>query len=90
MPKITGKKNAKTTKPRVTQAAFASDELESSTTQEDTADVIPASGSTVAKSGKLNKPREIAPDPSDTEATPALQPFDPFDPEIFNRRLRRP
>jgi len=90
MPKITGKKNAKTTKPRVTQAALASHEMESSTTQEDTNEVIPASGSTMSKLSKLNKPREIASDPSDSEATPALQPFDPFDPEIFNRRLRRP
>ncbi len=90
MPKITGKKNTKTTKPRVTQAALASDELESSTTHEDIEEVIPASGLTMAKPGRLSKPREIPTDPSDAEATPALQPFDPFDPEIFNRRLRRP
>ena len=90
MPKITGKKNGKTTKPRVTQAAHKSDELESSVTQEETSEVIPASGFLTAKPGKLSKPREIAPNSNDDEATPALQPFDPFDPEIFNRRLRRP
>ena len=90
MPKITGKKNGKTTKPRVTQAAHKSDELESSVTQEETSEVIPASGFLTAKPGKLSKPREIAPNSNDDEAPPALQPFDPFDPEIFNRRLRRP
>ncbi len=90
MPNITGKKNGKSAKPRVTQASLADDDQESTTSQEDVAELLPASGSTIAKPRKVSKPREISPDPSDTEATPALQPFDPFDPEVFNRRSRRP
>ena len=89
LPRITGKKNGKTAKPRVTQAAYTSDERESSTTQEETSEFIPASGSSMAKPSKTSQPRKIAPEPSDADATPALQPYDPFDPEIFNRRIRR-
>ncbi len=90
MPKITGKKNAKTTKPRVSQAVHKGEDQESSIAHDDEADVIPASDSLMAKPARSSKPREIAADPGDDEATPALQPFDPFDPEIFNRQLRRP
>ena len=90
MPKITGKKNGKSTKPRVTQASHADDELDGMASRDDEAELIPASGKSMSKPSKSTKPREIASDPSDAEATPALKPYDPFDPEIFNRRLRRP
>jgi hypothetical protein len=88
MPKITGKKNGKTTSPRVSQAVHQGDDRAGMASQEDEAELIPASGQLIAKPGKLSKPREIASNPGDDQATPVLQPFDPFDPEIFNRRLR--
>jgi hypothetical protein len=37
----------------------------------------------------LEEPRELKPDPTDAAAL-ALEPVDPFDPDLFNRRLRRP
>ncbi len=39
---------------------------------------------------KETRPRELKSEPTDAEAMPALKPYDPFDPELFNRRPCRP